>query len=257
MKSKLAKLVRGLQIAMGLAALGGLCWGAYSVVYYLRTAPPFEVRKLSVSGVKRLSESEVIAKAGFVTGTNVFRVNLDEVRQAVEELNWVRYAIVQRILPDQIVIHVVEREPIGLTRIRGEIYQFDGDGKILDADLTNGASFPILDGLRPGDAEGNLDRVETYRRVLEEVGQASLSEVHINMTGDVTVVSANDPLLVSLGAADFRTRWVKYLQLKPQIQEQYPQAVRVDLRFKNQVIVKMRDDESGEQIEWGVKRNTL
>ena len=32
---------------------------------------------------------------------------------------------VQRVLPDKIIIKVVEREPIGLARIRGEIYQFD------------------------------------------------------------------------------------------------------------------------------------
>jgi cell division septal protein FtsQ len=256
MKSKLTKLIRALQITMAVAALAGLCWGAYSVVYYLRTAPPFEVRKLSVSGLKRISESEVVAKAGFVAGTNVFRVDLDEMRQAVEELDWVRYASVQRILPDQIVINVIEREPIGLTRVRGEIYQFDEDGKILDADLTNGASFPILDGLSPADPEGNLQRVGTYRQVLEEVGQTSLSEVHISTSGEVTVVSANDPLLVSLGAAEFRARWVKYLRLKPYIQEQYPHAVRVDLRFKD-LIIKLRDDESGEQIEWGVKKNTL
>ena len=39
-----------------------------------------------------------------------------------------RYAIVQRVLPDEIIIKVVEREPIGLARIDGEIYQFDVDG---------------------------------------------------------------------------------------------------------------------------------
>jgi hypothetical protein len=50
---------------------------------------------------------------------------------------------------------------------------------------------------------------------------------------------------------------VKYLQLKPQIQQQYPQAVRVDLRFKNQVIIKMKDDETVEKIVWGTKKNTL
>jgi hypothetical protein len=49
---------------------------------------------------------------------------------------------------------------------------------------------------------------------------------------------------------------VRYLQLKPQIQQQYPAAVRVDLRFKNQVIVKMKDD-AGEKVVWGAKKNTL
>jgi cell division protein FtsQ len=257
MKQKLATLIGAAKIVGAVFLLAFLCWGAYDVAVFFRTAPRFEVQKLSVSGLKRVEENEVLAKAGFEVGTNVFRVDLNEIRQRVEELDWVRYALVQRVLPDQIIIKIVEREPIGLTRIRGEIYQFDADGKILDPDLSTNSSFPILDGMHPGDRDRNLHKVETYRNVLEQLGQTSLSEIHINDSDEVTVVSASDPLLINLGAAEFRSRWIKYLQLKPQIQQKYPQAVRVDLRFKNQIIVKMRDDESGEKIVWGTKRSTL
>src|SRR5205823_6520921 len=109
-----------------------------------------------------------------------------------------------------------------------------------------GSSFPILDGLRPDDRKGNLAKVDAYRKTLEDLGQTSLSEIHIDDATDVTVVSASDPLLINLGTVDFRTRWIRYLQLKPQIQQQYPQAVRVDLRFKNQIILKMKDDDTSE-----------
>ena len=257
MKSSSGNLLRLLRIVAAACALVVLGWGSYEAVYYLRTSPRFEVQKLSVSGAKRVPENEVIAKAGFELGTNVFKVNLDEIRDRVEELDWVQYALVQRVLPDQIIIKIVEREPIGLTRVRGEIYQFDIEAKILDPDPDSGSSFPILDGLRPADRKGNLSKVETYRNVLEALGEPSLSEIHINDAGEVAVVSSSDPLLVNLGSLDFRNRWIKYLQLKPQIQEQYPQAVRVDLRFKNQVIVKMREDDANEQIVWGGKKNTL
>lgn len=257
MKVKLAKLIRLAQVAMVVSVMLGLCWGVYEVILYLTTAPRFEVQKLSVAGLKRVEENQVLAKAGFGVGTNVFRVKLDEIRERVEELQWVRHALVERVLPDQIIIKIIEREPIGLARIHGEVFQFDADAKILDPDPVSGPSFPILDGLRTGDHKGNLGKVEAYRKVLEDLGQTALSEIHINDAGEVTVVSASDPLMVNLGTVDFRSRWVKYLQLKPQIQQQYPQAVRVDLRFKNQVIVRMQDDESGENIVWGVKKNTL
>jgi hypothetical protein len=93
--------------------------------------------------------------------------------------------------------------------------------------------------------------------ILEELGETELSEVHITDGGEVSVVSASDPLMINLGASDFRNRWIRYLQLKPQIQRQYPQAVRVDLRFKNQVIIRMRDDETSGMIVWGGERRTL
>jgi len=234
-----------------------LCWASYSFVMYLATAPRFEVKKISVSGLKRVEENQILAKAGFGIGRNVFRVDLQEVRERVEQLEWVRHALVARVLPDQIIVKVVEREPIGLARIHQEVYQFDVEGKILDPDPVGGLSFPILDGLQPGVHKKNLPKVATYQKVLEDLGQNSLSEIHINDAGEVTVVSASDPLLVNLGTTDFRSRWVKYLQLKPQIQQHYPLAVRVDLRFKNQVIVRMKDDDAGDNIVWDAKKNTL
>jgi cell division protein FtsQ len=257
MKTKMAYLIRFAKFTLSVAFMAALYWGAYQVTIYLRTAPRFEVQKFSVLGARRIPESQVLAKSGLESGTNVFRLDLDEARSRVEELDWVRYASVQRVLPDQVVIKIVEREPAGLSRIQGEIYQFDIDGKILDPDRGSGSSFPVLDGLRPGDSDGNFRKVETYRKVLEELGQTSLSEIHITDSGEVSVVSSSDPLFVLLGMTDFRARWIKYLQLKPQIQQQYPEAARVDLRFKNQVIIKMKDDDTGENIVWGVKKNTL
>lgn len=232
-------------------------WSAYSAIEYFTTDSRFEVQKLAVSGLKRVEENQVLAKASFEVGTNLFHVKLDRIRERVEELPWVRHALVERVLPDKIIIKIVEREPIGLARIKGEVFQFDMDARILDPDPVSGSSFPILDGLRMDDHKGNLEKVDLYRRVVEDLGQTALSEIHINNSQEVTVVSASDPLLVNLGTVDFRSRWIKYLQLKPQIQRQYPQAVRVDLRFRNQVIVRMRDDETSENIVWGVKKNTL
>jgi cell division septal protein FtsQ len=254
---KAARLIRFGKISATVIALSGCCWAAYFAISYMRAAPRFEVKKLSVSGLRRVEENQIIAKAGFGVGANVFRVNLLEIRKRVEELQWVRHAIVQRVLPDQIIIKIIEREPIGLARIQGEIYQFDIDGKILDPDPIRGSSFPILDGLRADSDKDNLPKVLTYKKILEELGPNSLSQIHINASGEVTVVSSNDPFLVNLGATDFRNRWIKYLQLKPQIQQRYPLAVRVDLRFKNQVIVRMQEDDLGENIVWDGKRNTL
>jgi cell division septal protein FtsQ len=254
---KLEKVIRFAKVSVAVVSLSVLCWCGYSIISYLASAPRFEVKKLSVSGLKRVEENQIIAKAGFDVGTNVFRVNLQQIRKRVEELQWVRHAIVERVLPDQIMIKVVEREPIGLARINREIYQFDLDAKILDPDPIGDSSFPILDGLRLDSDKDNLPKVLTYKKILEDLGPNSLSQIHINASGEVTVVSSSDPFLVNLGTTDFRNRWIKYLQLKPQIEQRYPLAVRVDLRFKNQVIVRMQEDDAGENIVWDAKRNTL
>src|SRR5262245_22371084 len=114
LKSAARHLVRLVRIGVLLVSFSALGWVGYKSVIYLRTSPRFEVEKLAVSGLKRVGEDEVLAKAGFEVGANAFTANLEEIRQRVEELPWVRHATVQRVLPDQIIINVVEREPIGL-----------------------------------------------------------------------------------------------------------------------------------------------
>jgi cell division septal protein FtsQ len=255
------KLIRFFQVAFMIVVLAGLGWSTYTVVHYARTSPGFEVKALSVSGMsgplKRVTEEQIVGQAEFEVGTNVFRVDLNAIRERVERLQWVRHAIVERVLPDQIIIKVVEREPIGLARIRGEVYQFDVDAMILELDPISTASFPILDGLRGDDHVGNAAKVEIYRKVLDELGQNDLSEVIINEAHEVSVVSGSDPLKVSLGTSEFRTRWIKYLQLKTQIKEMYPHAVKVDVRFKNQTIIDFKEDDSSGQVVWDGAKKAL
>src|SRR5262245_18319027 len=129
---KTGKVIRFAKISAALISLSLSCWASYFALCYLAATPQFEVKKLSGSGLRRVDENQIIAKAGFEVGTNVFRVNLAEIRKLVEEVALVRHAIVQRVLPYQIIIRIVEREPMGLARIQGEIYQFDVDGRIID-----------------------------------------------------------------------------------------------------------------------------
>src|SRR5262249_35046500 len=141
-------------------------------------------------------------------------------------------------------------------RVRGDIYEFDMDGVVLEPDPSM-PSLPVLDGLRPGDEEWNRNSARVYKQILDELGQNELSEIHINKAGEVSVVSISEPLLVNIGDTDFHTRWVKYQRLKGQIQQQYPQAVLVDLRFKNQVVVKMGSEEAEKKVIWDAEKKLL
>jgi cell division septal protein FtsQ len=259
-----ARLLLSLRLLVGAILIAGLGWGSYATVRYLRTSPLFVTQKLRPEGLKHVTESQVIAAAGggFEIGMNVFAVDLEGMRQRIEELRWVHHAYVKRVLPDQITIKIVEREPVGLARINGETHRFDAEGVILEGPgPDDDSSFPILDGLRPEDPEGNRRRVEVYLNTLAEIGAAGLSEVRVDDNGgNVLVVGANDPMMVNLGSEDFRSRWVRYLQLRNYIHKKFPTASVVDLRFQNQVIVRttLDNDGSSGKTKWrSEKRNAL
>ena len=253
-----AKIWKALQILMMVAVLTVLGGVTYTTTQYLRTSPRFEVKKVLVLGWKRVTETQVLTQADVPDKANVFTVDLEAIRARVEHMEWVRHAIVQRVFPDTITIKIVEREPVGLARFHGKVYQFDADAAILDYDASTGVNFPILDGLQPNDRPGNLRRVGLYSRVLKDLrSQNELSEVHINESDEVSVVVSGEPLLINLGAGDFHTRWIRYLQQRAEIQ-QYPETGEVDLRFEDQVILKPRTDapEDEEKVIWeGAKKS--
>jgi cell division septal protein FtsQ len=253
------KIWKSLLVITAVATLVVFSVGIYTVVHYLQTSPRFDVKRVAITGLKRVEEAQVYAQAGLKEAGNVFAIDLEATRESVEGLRWVRYATVQRVLPDTISIKVVEREPVGLARIRGAIFQFDAQAELLDQDRGAGVNFPILDGLKVDDPASNQKKVDLYIRIMEDLhGQNELSEVHINDAGEVSVVSLSEPLLVNLGAEQFRTRWGRYLQLRTQIQQEYPEAVQVDFRFKGQVILKTRPDAPDEQkVVWDAEKRSL
>jgi cell division protein FtsQ len=233
-------------------------WGSYTAIQYLRTSPRFEVKQVSLSGLKRLEENQVLAEARLQIGTNIFSLDMDDMRHRIEHLGWVRHALVHRILPDQILIKVFEREPVGVGRINGEVFQFDIDAVVLEPDPRSDLRLPVLDGLRANNREGNLRKVQLYLRVIEDLkGQTELSEIRINDADEVSVVSVSEPQLVDLGAVEVKSRWFRYLEAKPQIKERYPDVVRVDLRFRDQIIVKMSSEDIEEKVIWGAGKSSL
>ena len=243
-------LLRRFYVAVFVLLLLAFGWGLYRVISYAYESPALKVSSISVSGLTRVSEVEVLARAGFSAGTSILSLDLDRMRTSIENLRWVRHARVQRVWPREIVISVIERDPIALARIDGQIFQVDDEGVILPVDSLTIADSPILDGLFLDDMEGNRAKIRIYSDTLDLIGEDVLSEVHITDKGEVSVVPSTNPVVVVLGLDQHLERWQRYLQYSPQIERDFPGASRVDLRFKDQVVVDSGGDEPVGTISW-------
>jgi len=259
MKTKLFTILKILFLATGLGCVASVVWAGY---HYLHTDPRFNLRKVTLSELKRVEDNDILSRIQLKPGsnTNIFAVDMDDVRARVEQIEWVHHATVQRVLPDQIVIKVVEREPTGLARIDGRIFEFDGEAAILEPDNSPLPPFPILVELSENDSESsretNARKIAMYQKVVAELGPDGISQIQVNQNFEVSIVSKEDPLIVKLGTADFKERWGRYLALKPMINANYKDALRVDLRFRNKVILNLHDDDGGKVI-WDGKKKSL
>ena len=259
-----ADWLHAMYVATILVLVGVAGFGLQRVFVFAQTSEALALSNIQVTGERRVTASEILASAGYSPGTYTLGVSLREIREAVEKIHWVRHATVRRVWPNELVITVVEREQVALARIDGEIYQVDIDGTIIPVDVWTNTNFPILDGLsfrgsQDGD-NGNEVKVGIYLDLVEVLGETSLSEVHISESGDVSVVPVDDPLIVDLGKTDYWDRWDLYQRLKPLIREDFPTALRIDLRFKDPVITQPENiDENGpvERIIWGDETKLL
>ncbi len=106
-----------------IALLVGAIWLVFFSSY-------LSVQGVEVEGTDQLSASEVRRAADVPEGDPLARVDLDRIRSRVEALAPVKSADVSRAWPDQVLIAVVEREPIAVVDVGGQLRGMDEDGVV-------------------------------------------------------------------------------------------------------------------------------
>lgn len=235
--------------AAGLAALAGF----YS---YLMHSPRFDIAIKEIHGLRHVPESQILLKLREIEehGKNLFALDLNQLRRSLELLSWVKTATVRRVLPDKLVIRVVERVPIAFVRMEHATWLVDEDGMLLETrpDQFSAFDFPVIlgfeSGFEPEVLSRNKKRIALYRRLLKALDEheaglsRDLSEVHLQDAGSVSVVLNDDTVLVHLGSEQFQERFRRYLAMSREIKKKYPMLDSVDLRFENQVVINTANE---------------
>lgn len=98
---------------------------AYSSLFCARY---FEIRDISVRGVKELNEKDILALADIRPRSNILAVNTDAVAVRIAANPWVKAIYVGREFPDRLVLDVRERTPVALVKQSGDFYLMDAEG---------------------------------------------------------------------------------------------------------------------------------
>ncbi len=240
-------LVKGVLVA--LVTGYALYRGALMVTH----APILTVDRIVVSGNERMSKGEVMAVLSGLRGENLLFTDLDAWRRRLLASPWVRDAALRRSLPSTIEVAVLERTPIAVARIGGELYLIDERGVTMDHFGPQYADFdlPIVDGLTvaettPGSASSaTVDdtRADLAARVITAVRSTPtlakrLSQVDVADRHNATVILTGDPAVLELGDDQFVPRLESYLALAPTLHERVADIDYVDLRFDDRIYVK-------------------
>ena len=236
-----------------LAVLGTLGTSAYLLKTWLGRDGRFRIEgasNIKATGLTEVSRAEMLPVFGEDIGRNIFFVPLGERRKQLEQIPWVERATVMRLLPDQIRVSVVERQPVAFARQGQQFGLEDANGVLLTMPAAMMAqrhySFPTLSGIDAGDPiDARKGRMGVYLRLLAELdsnGQklsAQISEIDLTDPEDARVTMQDDTTQLHFGEDRFLERYQRYKTHIAEWRQQYPKLTSVDLRYDQQVVLEM------------------
>jgi len=223
-------------------------YGGWRLTGAAAHAHVLQVDRIIVRGNERLSKGEVLAALNGLRGQSLIWTDLDAWRRRLLASPWVRDAALRRSLPSTVEVAISERQPIGIGRLRGDLYLVDDHGIVIDQFGPQYADFdlPIIDGLAaaggdPGmtdEAHADLAaRVIASLRTKPDIARR-LSQVDVADLHNAAVILEGDPAVIHLGEDQFVSRLQSYLELSGALRDRVPDIDYVDLRFDDRIYVR-------------------
>ncbi|MGO8756958.1 MAG: cell division protein FtsQ/DivIB [Terracidiphilus sp.] len=219
---------------------------------------------IQATGLTEVSRAELLPVFGEDIGKNIFFVHLDERRRQLEQIPWIEHATVMRLLPDQIRVNIVERQPVAFTRHGQQIDLVDADGVLLTMApatmIRHHYSFPVLTGIDPGDSpEARKKRMAVYLEFMADLdadgkhNSEQISEIDLTDPEDARVLMPEQgaDILAHFGDEQFLLRYQRYKAHIGEWRQQYPNLASVDLRYENQVVLDMASGKEASQTADG------
>ena len=241
--------------AIAVFSVGTVC--AYALTNFLEHDARFRIAgttNIQAAGLAQVSRADMLPVFGEDIGRNIFFVPIKERRKQLEQIPWIEHATVERLLPDQIRITVIERKTIAFVRQGSQVELIDANGVLLAEPPSlmsqHHYSFPVVTGIDPRDPiSGRRARMEVYQRLVSELdsnGQHlsdQVSEIDLHDPEDARVLMPEQgtDILAHFGEDHFLERFQRYKAHIAEWRQQYPKLAEVDLRYDQQVVLQMTD----------------
>ena len=196
-------------------ALSSLFAYAYN---FLISRPYFQIKEISVRGLRELTEKDVLASAGIKPAQNLLAINTDAVIRRISANQWVENVYVGRELPNKLVLEVKERTPLALVKQDSDLCLMDAEGFVFKKlGKSDEVDLPIITGVdEKGEIKSplllsTLNLLKTVSKSGQYAYLGTISEVHVDNVYGLSLIS-NTGLYLKLGMADFEKK-LKQLKL--------------------------------------------
>jgi hypothetical protein len=226
------------------AWLGGGLLVALALVAWLGSvlvrASVLKVDRFVLTGNAWVTRADVDKRLEGLMGESVLSVDLEQYHQRLLENKWVKTAELWRVLPSTVQVRIVERKPLAIARLDGQLFLVDAEG-VIDRFGPQYRQFdlPVVDGLMTETPDGPVvdpGRSRLVTRLFRELFASPdvfslLSQVNVSDPTNVVALVEGEPAELWLGDQKFLERVQRWREVKDRTREQVSVTEHWDLRF--------------------------
>lgn len=128
----------------------------------LASSEIFNVKEISVTGIDKLTQNEIISFSNIKIEDNIFKINFGKTKNLIEENSYVEEVFIKRKFPNKIEIEIKERNVKYMLQLAESYIYIDGQGYILEISKDK-KEVPILLGIFT-----DLSNIESGDRLAKE-----------------------------------------------------------------------------------------
>ena len=237
----------------------GLVFAGVQISQLFAASSSFKLNAMEVQGLRLLDGQDILEASGLRVGDNIFDVDLEIVGRRLEELAWVKQALVVRKPPDRLIVSIVERRRLAWIELE-QIYGIDRDGVLLPGRREAMESYrdldlPVVRGLvnvQDSLKVGVVVADSALVQVLDWWQQANafdakfcmnVSEIQPLEEGCINLRLVGDGVEVRLPIDRVTERLSVLKRLMGRVYRECPEPAYIDLRFAGQVVVGSKNAE--------------
>lgn len=132
------------------------------------------VQDVLVTGRTETKRDDLLDALGVARGAPILAYDFEAAKARVEGLPWVLHARIERLLPDTLAVHLVERRPIALWQNQGQFALIDEEGKVITREGLGRFSrlIHVVGADAPDHVGGLLELLETQPELKPQVKAA-------------------------------------------------------------------------------------
>ena len=198
------------------------------------------VQEVIVEGRLKTRKSTLLKALKVSEGDNILAINMTEMRDRIKKLPWVKYARIERHLPNKISLTLVERTPMARWQTNRMLKLIDDNGDVIPSvDLARFSNLPIIIG-------------KNAPKIAGQILKTLSSEPHLfRRVKSLTLVSdrrwdvrLDNQINVHLPEKNPGRAWTHLATVEQGHNIFGDQVQGIDMRLENQLIIKIEKNKS-------------